>query len=475
VSGFTVRSAPRPGRNEPCHCGSGKKYKKCCADKDEAGTASPIVGMTWEQFLRDGAAQMTEEQVRALPLRDLAQLDIARLGAKPWAVAVQRFAAFRRWDLAAAALAAPVEVTARQRDDARALAITDALNARALDWVRGQIAELADAEAVVPAEQLRLGLLALPPETLAPLAAVAADVVKSEDRISEIELAFTLLDAVPGLGILVARQALGADRRTESEVLLEAIEDARDVLGFEPFDPVWEEWDAMKAAAGLSTPSKESVDAARLDKETRELKASLEVESQRVAELERELKRQRAAAAAAGSRAQVPAESEAAAAERRALRDRLETLQAQIREQNEERAELRRKLAAGGTGDAPARRVASAAPVPEPEVDEPDTGASADPPRRALVPRFARAAEDAVADVPAHVAAAAIRTVGDLAAGDTGAWRGVKQAQDLEPPLWMARVGIHHRLLFRSDGAHLEILDLVTREALMHALKRLRR
>lgn len=24
------------GRNDPCHCGSGKKYKKCCAAKDEA-------------------------------------------------------------------------------------------------------------------------------------------------------------------------------------------------------------------------------------------------------------------------------------------------------------------------------------------------------------------------------------------------------------------------------------------------------
>ena len=25
----------RPGRNEPCHCGSGRKYKQCCLDKDE--------------------------------------------------------------------------------------------------------------------------------------------------------------------------------------------------------------------------------------------------------------------------------------------------------------------------------------------------------------------------------------------------------------------------------------------------------
>jgi hypothetical protein len=29
-----VRDGPKIGRNEPCPCGSGKKYKKCCRDKD---------------------------------------------------------------------------------------------------------------------------------------------------------------------------------------------------------------------------------------------------------------------------------------------------------------------------------------------------------------------------------------------------------------------------------------------------------
>lgn len=32
-----VRPEPKIGRNDPCPCGSGKKYKKCCLDKDEAG------------------------------------------------------------------------------------------------------------------------------------------------------------------------------------------------------------------------------------------------------------------------------------------------------------------------------------------------------------------------------------------------------------------------------------------------------
>jgi hypothetical protein len=27
------------GRNDPCHCGSGKKYKKCCLEKDETARA----------------------------------------------------------------------------------------------------------------------------------------------------------------------------------------------------------------------------------------------------------------------------------------------------------------------------------------------------------------------------------------------------------------------------------------------------
>jgi tetratricopeptide (TPR) repeat protein len=36
----TITLAPRkPGRNEPCHCGTGIKYKKCCLDKDSVQEA----------------------------------------------------------------------------------------------------------------------------------------------------------------------------------------------------------------------------------------------------------------------------------------------------------------------------------------------------------------------------------------------------------------------------------------------------
>ena len=37
---MTVPTSARPGRNEPCHCGSGRKYKQCCLAKDEKKAAA---------------------------------------------------------------------------------------------------------------------------------------------------------------------------------------------------------------------------------------------------------------------------------------------------------------------------------------------------------------------------------------------------------------------------------------------------
>lgn len=32
----SARAAPPPGRNDPCPCGSGRKYKKCCGSNSPA-------------------------------------------------------------------------------------------------------------------------------------------------------------------------------------------------------------------------------------------------------------------------------------------------------------------------------------------------------------------------------------------------------------------------------------------------------
>lgn len=34
--------ADKPERNAPCHCGSGRKYKNCCLDKDQSTLKSKV-------------------------------------------------------------------------------------------------------------------------------------------------------------------------------------------------------------------------------------------------------------------------------------------------------------------------------------------------------------------------------------------------------------------------------------------------
>jgi hypothetical protein len=49
----TVRSL---GRNDPCHCGSGRKYKQCCLTKDEAAERLARVKAAEEAPATAGAA-----------------------------------------------------------------------------------------------------------------------------------------------------------------------------------------------------------------------------------------------------------------------------------------------------------------------------------------------------------------------------------------------------------------------------------
>lgn len=55
------------GRNDPCPCGSGIKYKKCCAGKQEAGEAPPGMGELMDELKRalEGQSFGSLEEVNA--------------------------------------------------------------------------------------------------------------------------------------------------------------------------------------------------------------------------------------------------------------------------------------------------------------------------------------------------------------------------------------------------------------------------
>lgn len=49
----------KPGRNDPCPCGSGKKYKHCCFAKDQAERSARIAAMPQTNIPQEIASALT--------------------------------------------------------------------------------------------------------------------------------------------------------------------------------------------------------------------------------------------------------------------------------------------------------------------------------------------------------------------------------------------------------------------------------
>jgi uncharacterized protein YchJ len=450
--GFTVRAAKEPGRNDPCPCGSGLKYKKCCADKP-VPTPSPIAGVSWDDFIRGD--QLTGDHIADLAPKDLAKVDLTRLSEEALTAAMRRFERLRAWNRAERALELLVAKHPETADAHRDELVNALLELHEVERARPLIAALADKHLYELELAIRDGRDPWPA-----LIDVLRRFAGSTSKLDDVELAYVAMRAQPELGIYLARACIGTLHVDDADLLLEYVEDARDKLGLPPTDPAWDVLD------GLRAKTKHTV--ADTGTELQEARA-------KIADLERTIDTLRTELA--DVRTRPAAELMRAMPTERPLDARIRELEALIREGNVERAELRKQLT---RAESP-REVRRAETLRRPhdekpdEPDLPDVGEELPAGSRGItLPRFDRRFADALGEVPAPVATEAVRTVGILASGDGFAWRSVKQAKDMARQVLMARVGIHHRMLFRVEEGVMDVLDLITREQLMTTLKRLR-
>ena len=66
----------KPGRNDPCPCGSGKKYKKCCLTNDEAAEKEQLVAEHAEREERAAAKRQELRKVREAITANFAASDL---------------------------------------------------------------------------------------------------------------------------------------------------------------------------------------------------------------------------------------------------------------------------------------------------------------------------------------------------------------------------------------------------------------
>jgi hypothetical protein len=72
--GFTIRrDTARTGRNDPCPCGSGKKYKRCCISVEATGGPSADTGRSWGDRARFHRS-MNDRQFEALHPLEIARI-----------------------------------------------------------------------------------------------------------------------------------------------------------------------------------------------------------------------------------------------------------------------------------------------------------------------------------------------------------------------------------------------------------------
>lgn len=494
TGGTLRRPVAKVGRNDPCHCGSGKKYKRCCQGKDSEllADASEYEGITRTQLQENPGVVSDTQLIDEMRAYEIKKLDPAKLNARQLLVANRRAAAFGLYEIAFNML---VECSGRTDLDfefdpghfveimERALSSGNmdvAENARKLipedydlvDWddVNMQF-EIHQNPGVLSVLEKRCAT-ALDPDA-------EFDVLHDHDLCN---LAHILHRKFPAISILFARAAVSQcpDRLLDNDVLVEVVHECRVDLGLEPWDdPIDEmvsegegEYEKQRCEiqhAGVESDLRGELAVAREQakssaKKLRDAEMDLQKMKKELAATEKSkgASEKKSVVAPVG-----PSSEQRETMER--LRRQIENMKVEIGNQQEQRRKLRQQLEreqrpgrSQETADSDENRDAGDEQVEMPSKKE----------RRIIIPEYKDSFRDACGNMPASVVGGALKALSGVASYDAAAWRNFRSIKRLSN-IYRMRIGIHYRLLLKwIPGASLCALDLIPRQDLESWIKR---
>jgi hypothetical protein len=459
------RPSEKVGRNDPCPCGSGKKYKRCCEARDRDRAASPYAGMTMQEALTEPGRHGDPRIIEKIPEEQLATLNKHGLSSAQLVSLVRRLAELQRWgeaDQALSDLAGRDDELGQRANDTRAELVRSLLLAKEGARV------LAHVDAVGETQDplfLAAGLMA---------AAMRGekDALFRLDQLLRVEIdhgpcVLEIADMLraggaPALALGLLRAACFEQLHPEEiDLLNEDAEALRAELDLAEQDAV--------VGAHIELLERLEEERARPDllEQKTQQNAELLAKLREARQVLRDLEAQRAAAdSASGSEASHGGERrEELSREGKALKRKVEQLKAEIRAQQEERRELRERLKNSGSEEprrAGERAVERAAAD---GIETAEEGGSGLPDQRPLRPvQFSDTFQRSLGGIDPRIVLKAQEQAIRFASYDPAIWRHAKKLADFED-LYSVRIGIHHRLLLRrSAEGGVEVRDLVTRE-----------
>lgn len=478
------RAVPKISRNDPCHCGSGQKYKRCCYDKDQerARFPSAVTGKTQGELAREPEPHVTIEELQTMHRAKLKRLNPLKLRKEvlAWYLLIMAtHGLFTEMAESIEKLGWCADLKDYEQSWLNALTFaTWRGDAGAIERIiRARYPNGEVPEGILEPD---VGLMRLNNDASAyrdRLEAISAELLRTQDPEQQERLGHALLNVTtPATSLLMAQGVLPVMAKSKVHLLHEQMQKLRDRLLLPAEDPFAEVLERRFAEAAAKSQGKESEKLRALDDSLQVKAGELREASEKMERLRRDLRLKEKAAQRAAAKETAPASTAELEAVRH-LREKVETQQAIINGHVQERAQMRQEMAATFAEleeyrkRQPAPHFASETADTEEEESllEPANLMSKQPLR---LLEFPKRFHDTLTALPTQVSRAALILLGRLAAGDPSAFVGIV-ALRAKPDTLRVRVGSDHRLLLRLHSTSLEVVDLINRRDLDRRVKAL--
>ena len=484
LQGGTIkRAVARMGRNEPCHCGSGKKYKRCCQenDNDRLRDSSEIAGVTRQEMRESPESYLTVEGLWEMRAHDVVALKPELIPPELYGSYINRLNIFDEFEtilhfLEVVGVPADLEENIVE-------SVEGAMNAQKRELASRIAAYVPDYEDPHLSSPLSFQFARDRMELGPALELIESAALEHLDDQSPTDFLCQLFDlGCPALGILAGRGTMAYSDLWEAETVLSYILEARDRLELSPSDfaeSLFEQ--RLLDQAGPEQETKNSVEyahfqgaAARADDLEKKLAAK---ELALKTALKKAAKKQNEASPVFAA----PAPTASADAEIESLQSAIVGLKKEVKENHQERNQYRRLLRTAVTNneavekenmairaELEANLAANEALLDDaPELLLDEHVATSYPVR---IPVFSDRFSSGLDRLPEAVARKTVHLAGRLAAGEEAAFQGAKRLVANRKVI-RQRIG-SYRLLFKLEEAELVVLECVHRRDLVKAVGR---